>query len=172
MRRALLLLAALLVVGCSRPASLPPGAPVQVKVAVGYRAPDIEGVDVATGQPVKLSDLRGQPVFLNFWATTCGPCKMEMPAMEEVHREAGERLRIIAVGQAPYESKEQLATYAKDRGVTFPVVYDAGKAGNDYGIIGLPTSLFIDGNGIIQAVHVGALTSDVMRSLAAKAGYK
>jgi thiol-disulfide isomerase/thioredoxin len=172
MRRILLALGALLLVGCSRPAALPPGAPIQVKVSVGYRAPDVEGVDVATGQPVKLSELRGQPVFLNFWATTCGPCKMEMPAMDQLYREAGGKLRIIAVGQAPWETKEQLDAYAKERGVTFPVVHDGGKAGETYGIVGLPTSIFIDGDGIIKSVHVGALSGELMRSLAGTAGYK
>jgi thiol-disulfide isomerase/thioredoxin len=172
MRRILLALGAILLVGCSKPAALPPGSPVQVKVQTGFRAPDVEGVDVATGQPIKLSDLRGQPVLLNFWATTCAPCKMEMPDMDQFYREAGGKLRILSVGQAPYETKEKLAAYAKDRGVTFNVVYDGGKAADQYGIVGLPTSLFIDKDGIIKSIHVGQLSGELMRSLAATAGYK
>lgn len=175
MRRVLLLVTAcLLLASCSRPVGqdLPPGAPVRVKAAEGFRAPDLTAIDVQTGQTVKLSDLRGQPVFLNFWATWCGPCKIEMPAMEQFHREAGPNLRILAVGQTPWETQEQLAAFAKQRGLTFPILYDGGAAADAYGVVGVPTSFFIDGDGIIRAAYPGALSDEKMRALAAAAGYK
>lgn len=175
MRRVLLLLTAcLLLVSCSRPVGqgVPPGSPVQIKVAEGFRAPEITATDVQTGQTVKLSDLRGQPVFLNFWATWCGPCKIEMPAMEALYKEAGPKLRILAVGQTPWETQEQLATYAKNLGLTFPILYDAGAAAETYGVVGVPTSYFIDGEGIIKAIYPGLLSEEKMRTLAAAAGYK
>ncbi|HLO03127.1 MAG TPA: TlpA disulfide reductase family protein [Symbiobacteriaceae bacterium] len=175
MRRTLLLLVTvLLLAACSRPVGqeVAPGAPVQIKVAEGFRAPEITAIDVQTGQSVTLSDLRGQPVFLNFWATWCGPCKIEMPAMEDLYREAGPKLRILAVGQTPWETKEQLAAFAKERGLTFPILFDGGAAAEAYGIVGVPTSIFIDGDGIIRALHPGTLSGEKMRALAATAGYK
>lgn len=175
MRRTFLLLAiSLLLAACARPVDkqVAPGAPIQVKVAEGFRAPEIVATDVATGEPVKLSDLRGQPVFVNFWATWCGPCKIEMPAMEALYKEAGPKLRILAVGQTPWETKEQLAAFAKERGLTFPILYDGGAAADSYGIVGVPTSIFIDGEGIIRSLHPGILSGDSMRRLAALAGYQ
>lgn len=175
MRRVLLLVTAcLLLAACSRPVGqeVPPGAPVQIKVAEGYRAPEITATDVQTGQTVKLSDLRGQPVFLNFWATWCSPCKIEMPAMEALYKEAGPKLRILAVGQTPWETKEQLAAYAKTLGLTFPILYDEGVAAEAYGVVGVPTSYFIDSDGIIRAIYPGLLSDAKMRSLAATAGYQ
>lgn len=175
MRRALLLLlACLLLTACAaRPvAEVPPGSPVQIKVAEGFRAPDITAIDVQTGQTVKLSDLRGQPVFVNFWATWCGPCKIEMPAMEALYKESGPKLRILAVGQTPWETKEQLATFAKNLGLTFPILYDEGAAAEAYGVVGVPTSYFMDGEGIIKAIYPGLLSEEKMRTLAASAGYK
>jgi thiol-disulfide isomerase/thioredoxin len=172
-RLLLLLLATLLLTACAKPVerAVAPGAPVQVKVAEGFRAPDLTATDVRTGETVKLSDLRGQPVFLNFWATWCSPCKIEMPAMEQLYKEAGPKLRILAVGQTPWETKEQLAAFAKQMGLTFPILYDAGAAAEAYGVMGVPTSIFIDGDGIIKALHPGILTGDEMRQLAKSAGY-
>lgn len=175
MRRVLLLVAAcLMLAACSRPVGqeVPPGSPVQIKVAEGYRAPEITAIDVQTGETVRLSELRGQPVFLNFWATWCGPCKIEMPAMESLYREAGPKLRILAVGQTPWETQQQLATFAKNLGLTFPILYDQGAAAEAYGVVGVPTSYFIDGEGIIKAIYPGLLSDERMRALAATAGYR
>jgi thiol-disulfide isomerase/thioredoxin len=148
------------------------GGPVQEKVAIGFRAPEITGVDAITGKPVKLSDLRGKPVFVNFWATWCSPCKIEMPAMEALYREAGGKLQILAVGQTPWETREQLAAFAKERGLTFSIVHDAGEAAERYGIRGVPTSVFIDPDGIIRGLAFGAMTAEQMRAHAAEAGYR
>ncbi|MFZ5822804.1 MAG: TlpA family protein disulfide reductase, partial [Bacillota bacterium] len=80
-----------------QPASKSPTA-AEVKPLPGYRAPSFSAVDVFTGEKVTLADLKGQVVFLNFWATWCPPCKAEMPEMEQLHQEMGDKVRIVALG--------------------------------------------------------------------------
>lgn len=129
----------------------------------GHRAPDLVMQDVSTNETIRLSDLRGQVVFLNFWATWCPPCRREMPAMETLQKEMGDRVRVIALGGDYRESPEQLAAFAKDLGLTFTVTYDKAEGFDKYRVMGLPTTLLIDQHGIIRTRHTGALTIEQMR---------
>lgn len=131
----------------------------------GSVAPDIVAKDVATGQTIRLSELRGQVVMINFWASWCGPCRVEMPDMQTLHTEMGERLRIVAVGGDSKESRETLAAFAEALGLTFSVAHDYGKAAHTYRIMGLPTTFIADQKGILQARVTGAMSLDQMRSL-------
>ena len=109
---------------------------------------------------LSLGALKGKVVFLNFWATWCGPCRAEMPSMEALHgryREKG--LEILAVNCG--ESKEQVQTFMKNNGLTFTAVLDTdGKASGSYGIQAIPTSFLIDREGKIIARLVGSINWD------------
>lgn len=142
----------------------------EVKPFPGYRAADFSAVDVFTGEKVSLADLRGQVVFLNFWATWCPPCKAEMPEMEALQKELGGRVRIIALGADPREAGEKMAAFANSLGLTFAIAYDKASAAQAYQVTGLPTSFFIDKEGIITARHVGPMNLETMKQYLAKAG--
>ncbi|MEH6991824.1 redoxin domain-containing protein, partial [Neobacillus drentensis] len=88
---------------------------------VGAKAPDFE-LKTLSGDTVKLSDLKGKKVMLNFWATWCPPCKAEMPAMEEFHKEAGDEVVILAVNIDPHLD---VKAFVDENGITFPIPLDA-----------------------------------------------
>ena len=133
----------------------------------GYEAADIVARDVNTGQQVTLASLKGRVVMLNFWATWCGPCRVEMPAMEAFQKEAKTDVKVLAVGGDSGESPEKLAAFAKELNLTFTVAHDGGAAILPYRVAGLPTTFFIDQNGVIRVRHSGPLTIEEMRQLAA-----
>jgi peroxiredoxin len=114
------------------------------------------------GNSVKLSDFRGQYVFLNFWATWCPPCKAEMPEIEKIRQLFPERnLVILAVSTG--EDKSTVAAFIKQYGYTFDIALDTNQSvASKYNITGIPTSFFIDMEGNIVAKAVGGLSESAM----------
>lgn len=126
-------------------------------VAVGEAAPDFS-FTLADGTTTRLSDLRGTPVVLNFWATWCLPCIEEMPAIEQVYREAEGDLAVLAVNRN--ELPAAIARFAPTVNVSFPLIADlGGTIGDRYTVTSLPTTYFIASDGTIHARHIGALSA-------------
>jgi thiol-disulfide isomerase/thioredoxin len=119
------------------------------------------------GENRKLSDLKGKVVFLNFWATWCGPCRAEMPAMEALHRRFKDRgLEILAVNCQ--EKREQAAAFMREGGLSFPVALDgSGQISGAYGIRAIPTTYILDRRGSVIARIVGSLNWEEPKILAA-----
>lgn len=146
-----------------------PGATTGGKIPAprqGFLAPDFELQD-GQGNAVRLSDLRGQPVLVNFWASWCPPCQAEMPAMQAVHeRYAEEGFVILAVNVTAQDSEAAAMDFIASRGLTFQVLFDRnGEASRLYETRALPTSFFIDSQGIIQEVVVGGpMTEALLRT--------
>ncbi len=120
----------------------------------GALAPDFL-LETMDDSELRLSDLRGQPVVLNFWATWCKPCRQEMPRFVEAYDEyANEGLVIVAVNLQ--EGKGIVRPFAQDYGMDFPIVVDRdGEVGDRYRLLGLPTTYFIDRQGVIRSVFTG-----------------
>lgn len=137
------------------------GVGVGIEAAlVGYTAPDF-ALTTPDGDTVRLSELRGQPVVLNFWATWCGPCRAEMPALLRLEAEHAGQARVIGVNQG--ESAETVTAFANDLAVDYPLLLDPGHSVNrQYSVRGLPTTLFIDADGIIRDQIVGAASEAVL----------
>ncbi len=115
------------------------------------KAPDFTVLD-SDGNSVKLSDLFGKPIVLNFWASWCPPCKSEMPEFDKVYGEVGEDITFVMVDlvDGQRETKEKGQKYVEDKGFSFPVYFDVDQAaGYAYGITSIPTTLFIDKDGYI-----------------------
>jgi peroxiredoxin len=108
------------------------------------------------GKSVTLSDLRGKAVLLNFWATWCSPCKIEMPWFVELQNEYGSQgLQIVGVAMDD-SSKEDIAKFAKDMGVNYPVLLGKEAVGEEYGgVPALPESFFIGRDGKIVDKIIG-----------------
>ncbi|HKP53223.1 MAG TPA: redoxin domain-containing protein [Chloroflexia bacterium] len=126
---------------------------------IGSLAPDFELKDVSTGKTVKLSSLRGRPVWINFWATWCPPCREEMPDMEKIYGEyEGKGLAIL--GLDVQESAQKVKEFTGSLELTWTFMLDEkGDVANLYFANSLPSHFFVDKNGIIQAVHIGGLTN-------------
>lgn len=118
-------------------------------------APDfsLESLD---GKTLKLSDLRGKAVLLNFWATWCGPCKIETPWLVEMQKEYGAQgLQVVGVAMDD-SGKDEIAKFAKDMGVNYPVLIGKEAVGDAYGgVPALPESFFIGRDGKIVDRIIG-----------------
>jgi peroxiredoxin len=127
---------------------------------VGSKAPDFE-LKTLAGETVKLSDLKGKKVMLNFWATWCPPCKAEMPAMEEFHKEAGDDVVILAVNIDPHLD---VKAFVDENKITFPIPLDEeDKVNETYQVLSIPTTYFIDTKGNIGNKYIGAMNLDAMK---------
>jgi len=135
----------------------------EIGVDVGKKAINFE-VELLTGEKVKLSDYSGKAVFLNFWATWCGPCVGELPDIEKIKNEYGDRLVVLAINGG--ELKEDVKKFIDLKGYTFNVgVDESGSILNTYDSMFIPLSIFIDENGIIKERRVGALSEIEMRNI-------
>lgn len=129
----------------------------------GFLAPDFSLPD-GNGVSLSLSDLRGQPVLLNIWTSWCPPCQAEMPAMQKVYSaNAPQGFTILAVNATNQDKVQDAQAFIKELGLTFPILYDAtGKVSNLYQVRALPTSFFIDADGMIREVVVGGPMSEAL----------
>lgn len=131
-------------------------------VDVGKMALDFELKNME-GELVKLSDFRGQKVFLNFWATWCPPCRAEMPDMQQIHEDF-EEVAIIAVNIQ--ESPEQVQDFFNEKGLTFLALFDRqGSIAEQYRVTGIPTSIIVDEDGMITERIMGMVHYDRIKEL-------
>jgi len=128
---------------------------------IGSLAPDFE-LPALDGKNLKLSDLRGKAVLLNFWATYCGPCKIEMPWFVELQKEYGPQgFQIIGVAMDD-ASLEDIAKFAKEMGVNYPILLGKESVGQSYGGVSvLPTTFFLDRDGKLIAREFGLQSRSV-----------
>lgn len=136
-------------------------------VPIGEAAPDFE-LQTIEGKSYRLSDLKGKPVMINFWATWCPPCRAEMPAMQEAFKEfEAEGFTILAVNLN--ESDVAIKSFIDRYGLTFPIVVDKqDKVSKAYDIVPLPTSYFVDRDGIVQGKWTGEIRKEQLRTLIKK----
>lgn len=125
-------------------------------VKIGQPAPDFT-LRGPKGETVRLADFIGNPLLINFWATWCPPCRFEMPLFEETYqRLKDDGFTVLAVDVQ--EGPELVNPYVEQMGLTFPIALDRGGAvANAYRVAALPTTVFVDANGIVTDIHRGAL---------------
>lgn len=152
----------------SRGIKLGPSSGVAPKI--GEAAPDFTLLDV-NGALLKLSDLRGKTVVMNFWATWCPPCRKEFPTLIKLSSQnAGAGLVVLGVDMQ--ESPEIVRSFLDEFGATYPVVIDSkGDVASGYRLLGLPTTYFIAPDGFIRAQHVGELTESILTKKLAETGF-
>lgn len=108
-----------------------------------------------SGKNIKLSELRGDVVMLNFWASWCGPCRQEMPLLEKIHKKY-KRLGFTLLGVNVEENSAAAINYLKDVKVTFPILFDTtNKTSKLYDVSAMPTTIIIDRNGNKRFLHKG-----------------
>jgi thiol-disulfide isomerase/thioredoxin len=129
-----------------------------VVTEMGSPAPDFELLSL-DGEQVKLSDFKGKPVLINFWATWCGPCRLEMPLFQKYHDNYRDDLTILAINMG--ESIDEASAFASEEGLNLPILLDRmGVVEELYRVRGLPSTYFIDEKADIKFLHLGAVTED------------
>ena len=143
------------------PRPVPAGPPRSGQAAPDWTLPDLDGAQVS------LSDYRGQAVMMTFWATWCGYCRMGIPHMVDLYAErAEEGFVILALDMR--EDRQTVRAYADVMDMRFPILLDAhGEVAGRYYVRGIPTSVFVDREGIVQWVHIGVLSEEQLREYAA-----
>jgi len=132
----------------------------QTEVKEGDLAPDFL-LQLNDGRHLSLRDLQGQPVLINFWATWCGPCRLEMP---ELVATANNNKELVVLAVNVQEELAQIEPFAEDFAMTMPIVRDTdGALRQKYGVRGMPTSVFIDKEGKVAAVWSGLLTKKLLK---------
>jgi len=129
----------------------------------GFLAPDFT-LETLDGEQVRLSDLRGQVLLVNFWATWCPPCRSEMPAFQRVYQDYREQgFLILAVNATTQDQFSEIAPFRDEFGLSFPILLDQqGEINRLYQVRALPTSFFVDKNGVITQVMVGEAASEAL----------
>ena len=129
----------------------------------GFLAPDFE-LKTPTGETVKLSDLRGQAVLVNLWATWCPPCRAEMQTIETVYTEYKDQgFVVLAVNMTYQDSQMDITPFVADQGLTFPILLDeTGDMADAYQLQSLPSSYFIGRDGVIREVVIGGPMAEAL----------
>lgn len=132
---------------------------------IGEVAPDFT-LTTIDGKEFSLSSFRGQPVMLNFWATWCPPCQMEMPDIQKFFSRKGQEIKVLAVNLTVSEKTPgQVRDFLNARGFTFPVMLDSkGDVSQQYLVRSIPTTFFIDQKGIIRDKYTGPMTLEKMEA--------
>lgn len=144
---------------------------IPIGLKVGNRAPNftLQNLD---GEEVKLSDYRGKTVLLNFWASWCPPCRIEMPHMEKFYANyASKDAVVLAVNMTHLEDgQENVKGFLEDFGLTFPHALDmTGRITDQYQVIAYPTTYVLDAKGVITQRFQGAIDYNMMKEAYSKA---
>jgi peroxiredoxin len=156
--------------GTSTNASGSTTADLQTAPEKGAFAPEF-ALKSVSGDTVHLSDFRGKVVLVNFWAVWCPPCLQEMPAIQNVHENYGEQVVVLGVNTG--DTRQDALRFMDDLGLSFDVVLDSNyEVENLYRVRGLPSTFFIDPNGVIQIQHIGFMEESLLMGYLAEMGVK
>jgi len=129
----------------------------------GFLAPDFT-LQSLEGKNFTLSELRGQAILVNLWATWCLPCRAEMPAMQRMYEEYKDQgFVVLALNMTYQDTPSAVLPFVQEHGLTFPILLETnGQAAGQYELRSLPSSFFIDRNGIIQEVVIGGPMAEAL----------
>ncbi len=149
----LILTSLLLLSGCSEDY---PAEPAEKEIAADFALKLFDGSDF------RLSDYRGKPVFINFWASWCIPCAEEMPAIEKMYKEYSKK-GVIFIGIAIEDTETKAKLFVDKFKLSFPIGLDPGEIHKSYPLYGVPTTVFVDKQGKINYLHMGGVTENLIR---------
>lgn len=127
---------------------------------VGAPAPDFR-LETLTGETIRLSELIGKPILINFWATWCAPCVLEMPNFQKYYENFPGQFEVLAINSG--EPRDAVEEFVEDMGMTFPVLFDdSAQVLGVYRFPGYPTSYIVDKQGVVRFQHVGLMDESTL----------
>ncbi len=148
------------------PAQQPVGGVAVGTAAPGFVLPVYGGAGRGS---IDLHALRGHPVVVNFWSESCTPCRSEMPFLEQAYKQGHGAFVLVGVDQA--DPKDDIAPFGRQSQITYPLLFDPGDKTNiAYGVTAIPTTYFIDSNGIVRSVFVEQLDTQTLQQGLASIG--
>jgi cytochrome c biogenesis protein CcmG, thiol:disulfide interchange protein DsbE len=127
---------------------------------VGSPVKDFQ-LEALDGSAVRLSEMQGKPVVINFWATWCAPCEEEIPLLNQYAEKYDEQMTVLGVNYG--ETKQQIESFLVETPVTFPILLDTTNAvTDDYYVRSFPMTFFIDAEGVLRAQHLGMLSETLL----------
>lgn len=136
-------------------------APIVGHLAPNFTLPAIDGSSFTLSSTIDRTGTAGKPVVLNFWATWCGPCRIEMPHMQAASEKYAGQAVIVGVNQM--EPADRIIEFATEFNLTYPLLVDEQNSVNNlYGITSLPTTIFIDANGTVRELIIGTISQAVL----------
>ncbi|MFC4767402.1 TlpA family protein disulfide reductase [Effusibacillus consociatus] len=134
----------------------------------GYNAPDFTLTDL-NGQQVKLSELKGKKILINFWASWCPPCKAEMPDLVEMSQKYKDQIAFYGVNLTVTDNEEDAKNFVREYKIQFPTLMDRdGRVGKQYQVMAIPVTITIDENGMIVDRRDGQLSKAGMAGIIGK----
>ncbi len=138
------------------------------KIQIDAFAPDFI-LESISGEWIQLSELRGKVVIIIFWATWCGPCRVEMPAFQSRYESFSKELVVLAINEQ--DTLEDIREFMEELGLSFYALIDVdGSAHRDYVVRGFPTTFLVDAEGILQIQHIGVMTENQLDDYLAEVG--
>jgi thiol-disulfide isomerase/thioredoxin len=129
----------------------------QVSCAAPQKAQPGPAVKLLTGKSVTVADFKGHPLVLNFWATWCPPCRMEVPQLQKVYDDNRAKKTTVQFLAVALDYPDAVKKFVRDQKITFPVALDEhGALGDKYRVDGIPTTYFFDSKGAVAGKFVGA----------------
>ncbi|MEK7693023.1 MAG: TlpA disulfide reductase family protein [Chloroflexota bacterium] len=129
---------------------------------VGKPAPDFE-LTMIDGTKARLSDFKGRPVWINFWASWCPPCRAENPDIQDLYNAHKDADGLVLLAPAIGEGRDSVAGYMQRADLQYPVGTDSDtQIAANYRVLGIPTHIFVDRDGIIREIRVGAISKKTM----------
>lgn len=132
------------------------------RVAQGAPASDFTLTTLDGEATLTLSQFKGQPVLINFWASWCIPCRSETPALERAYQKyQSEGLIILGINSAEQDTLKEAEAFAAEFKVTYRLLWDeTDEVLKDYAVLGLPTSVFINSEGLVQRIYIGGMSDE------------
>ena len=138
----------------------PQGKQTGGPLPVGGPVPNFELKDL-NGKTWSMASLRGSVVVINFWATWCSPCRLEMPSIDRLFRDTAEKENFVILTILYQDSPDNARAYFKKNGFEMPVLLDLGDSvAAEFGLVGLPETFMVDKKGILQKHHIGPVDFD------------
>ena len=129
----------------------------------GSLAPDFELIDVRSNKPIRLSSFRGKPVFINFWGTWCPPCRAEMPEMQKLYDKYNGQIEVVGISMGPRDDPTRVQLFVDAASYNWTFIHDPDyNVATTYQVQAIPSSFFIDRDGVIRSVHIGGMNGGQM----------